>query len=162
MTDGQWSIAAEDLERLDALLASFLAEARLRCALLLDRTGRFLTAAGETGELDPTTFASLAAADFAASDQLAQLLGEADFSSLYHAGERQSMLLADVGGQAILAAIFDDRSTLGLVRLQMRALLPQVAAVFAEMGDRAPAPGGPLDPTWLAAAADEIDRLFNG
>ncbi len=162
-TAGSWSLRKADLEALDRVLGSFVTEAKARCALLVDRTGRAITAAGQTGDLDQTAFASLAAADFAASDQLARLLGEAEFASLYHAGSSHSMYLADVGGHAILAALFDAKTTLGLVRLRSRAIIPRMTEVLAEVSTRPAEPiSGPgKDDGWLEAAADEIDRLFN-
>ena len=162
-TNGNWSLRKGDLDALDRVLGSFVSEARATCALLLDRTGRTITAAGETGNLDQTAFASLAAADFAASDQLARLLGEAEFASLYHAGGSHSMYLADVGGHAILAALFDAHTTLGLVRLRSRAIIPRMNEVLTEVSTRPAQPisSGPgVDDGWLDAAADEIDRLF--
>lgn len=160
---GTFSLRQEDLDALDAVIATFLTESKVRCALLVDRTGRTITGAGELKQLDQTTFASLAAADFAASDQLARLLGEQEFASLYHAGEKHSMYLADVSGQAILAALFDEHTTLGLVRLRSRAAVPRLGSVLAEMNARPAQPAQALgvDEGWLNAAADEIDRLFN-
>jgi predicted regulator of Ras-like GTPase activity (Roadblock/LC7/MglB family) len=156
------ALHAEDLARFATLLDGFLAETRARCALLVDRTGRLLTMAGETSELDGTTFASLAAADFGASDQLASLLGEREFASLYHHGESSSMYLTDLGGHAILAAIFDGRSTLGLVRLKLKPLVPALIAVFEDLANRAPDPRLPeLDESWGTEAENEIDRLFS-
>lgn len=158
---GGMSITAGDMERLESLLASFLEESQATSVLLLDRAGRFLTAVGETDGLDPTTFATLAAADFAASDQLAQLLGEGDFASLYHAGARHSMYLADVGGEAIVAALFGARTTLGLVRLRSRGLVARLGELFGEIERRPPEPTDAMDEGWVTAASDEIDRLFS-
>ena len=67
-----------------------------RCALLVDRNGQLVATVGETPQFDPTAFASLTAADFSANDQLAKMIGEAEFASLVHQGERESMFLADV------------------------------------------------------------------
>jgi hypothetical protein len=143
-----WSLGAEEMRALEAQLTSFVGESQARLAVLLDRAGRHLTSVGDGAGIDPTTFASLAAADFAASDQLAKLLGESEFASLYHAGEDHSMYLVDVGGHAILAVIFDARTTLGLVRLRTRSAAPKIA-------------GAGVDEAWLAAASSEIDRLFD-
>jgi len=160
---GSWALRQQDLDALNEVMILFVSESHVRCALLLDRTGRAITNAGETGDLDQTTFASLAAADFAASDQLARLLGEKEFAALYHAGKRSSMYLADVGGHAILAAMFDRSTTLGLVRLRSRALIPRLTSVLADVSARPnePMSGLGVDGGWLSAAADEIDRLFN-
>jgi predicted regulator of Ras-like GTPase activity (Roadblock/LC7/MglB family) len=126
----------------------------------MDRTGRLLTTAGETAGIDGVTFASLAAADFSASDQLAMILGEDEFTTLFHQGDRLSMYLAAVGGQAILATLFDQRTTLGMVRLRLRAAEPQFGALFAEIAARDATPGAALEPDWADEAADQVDRLF--
>ena len=153
--------SAEDVRRLEELLASFVGETQAKCAVLVDRSGRLLTTAGETSGLDRVTFASLVAGDFAASDQLASLLGESEFSSLYHQGEGRSMYLADISGWAILAALFDGRTTLGMVRLRSKAVVPKFASVFAEMAARGPAaPSAAFEQGWAAEAESEIDRLF--
>jgi len=161
LRDGITVFGTQDIEQLDRLLASFLKETQATCVVLVDRSGRLLASAGDTGSMDRIAFASLVAGDFAASDQLASLLGEPEFSSLYHQGEGRSMFLADVGGWAILAALFDGRTTLGMVRVKSKTLVPQFTAVFAELAARGPAaPLSDLQPEWAAEAEGEIDRLF--
>ncbi|MFW5947021.1 MAG: roadblock/LC7 domain-containing protein [Gemmatimonadota bacterium] len=155
------SLGPDDLERVDGLLRRFLTEAGARCALLLDRDGRPLTAVGETRGLDETSFASLAAADFDASDQLAGLLGEQEFKALYHQGVDGSMYLTEIAGVAILAAVFDRRTTLGLVRMKTREVVPGLVRLLAELGAR-DSEGGRLDKDWTDDAVSEIDRLFTG
>ena len=160
--DGIGTLTESDVQQLDRLLNSFVADARASCAVLVDRSGRQLTKAGDTAALDSATFASLVAGDFAASDQLARLLGEDEFSSLYHAGEGNSMFLADVSGWGILAALFDGNTTLGMIRLRSRLVVPRLAAVFAEIAARPKQSALSLgmDNNWLSEAQDEIDRLF--
>ena len=155
------SLSSDDLERANRLLHNFVAEAGARCALLLDRDGRPLTAFGETGDLDETSFASLAAADFDASDQLAGLLGETEFTSLYHQGVNGSMYLSEIAGTAILAAVFDRRTTLGMVRLKTREVVPQLVELLTELSARE-AGQERLDADFATDAVDEIDRLFAG
>jgi len=158
--DGIRSFHPDDLRRLDQILGSYVRDTSARCAVLMDRTGRLLTTAGETAGIDGVTFASLAAADFSASDQLAMILGEDEFTTLFHQGDRLSMYLAAVGGQAILATLFDQRTTLGMVRLRLRAAEPQFGALFAEIAARDATPGAALEPDWADEAADQVDRLF--
>ncbi len=159
--DGIGSITENDAAQLTTLLNSFIAETQARCALLCDRSGRLLMKTGDTGAMDNITFASLVAGDFAASDQLARLLGEDEFSSLYHAGEGRSMFLADVSGYSILAAVFDAKTTLGMIRLKSRTTVPRLVTVFDEMAKRPrTAVGFGMDNNWMAEAEDEIDRLF--
>lgn len=162
MSDGIGFLGQQEHQRLDDLLVAYLREAGVRTAMLLDRAGRLITQSGEQSAFDVTTFASLAAADFAAGDQLAVLLGEREFASLYHHGEQQSMYLADIGGRAILATLFDAHTTLGLVRVMSRKYVPQLGGVF----DDAVARGVPgehvqMDAEWVEEVESEIDRLFS-
>lgn len=160
-SDSLAGLGPGELDRVNRLLHAFVAEAGARCALLLDRAGRPLTAFGETRDLDETSFASLAAADFDASDELAGLLGEKEFTSLYHQGVHGSMYLSGIAGSAILAAVFDRRTTLGMVRLKTREVIPQLADLLAEIGAGETVEGR-LDASWTDDAVSEIDRLFAG
>jgi len=154
-------LGPEDVRTLEELLTRFLEDTNADCALLADRSGRLLTMIGDAGTMDRVTFASLVAGDFAASDQLASLLGEQEFNSLYHQGEVRSMFLADVGGWAILAALFDGRTTLGMVRLKSKAVVPELASLFANLATRSRARADlGLESGWIAEAESEIDRLF--
>lgn len=135
-----------------------LQESGAHAALLVDRGGQLLVQAGDPPAFDATTFATLTAADFSANDQLARLLGETDFTSLFHQGERESMLVADVARRAILVVLFDSRTTLGLVRLRLRPVVDDLARHVEAMASRE-AHAGPSRPV-LAGADDEIDRLF--
>ncbi len=152
-------LGPQEQQRLEQLITWYMDEAGLRAALLVDRTGRLLGSVGET-DFDGTAFATLVAADFAAGDQLAVLLGEEDVSALCHHGEHRSMYLSDVGGRAILVALFDGRTTLGMVRLKARTVVPELAGLFAELARDGARTRGPLDPGWVSEAESEIDRLF--
>ena len=142
------------------MLNTFIGDSQAHCAVLVDRSGRLLTQAGDTGAMDNITFASLVAGDFAASDQLARLLGEEEFASLYHAGEGRSMYLADISGWGIVAALFDGKTTLGMIRLRSKTLIPQLATLFETIAARPKAAIIGMDNTWVSDAEDEIDRLF--
>ncbi|MGH7507322.1 MAG: roadblock/LC7 domain-containing protein [Longimicrobiales bacterium] len=155
------SIGTDDLEQFQHLLTSYLTESHARCAVLVDRTGRLLAMRGDAGALDQVSFASLAAADFAASDQLAELLGEEEFSSLYHHGERHSMYVADLAGWAILVTLFDRATTLGMVRVKARGIVPGFQQAFAKLAERGPSGAVvPMEVGWADDAVSEIDRLF--
>lgn len=154
-----WAFTQEDESAIARVLQQFLHESGARCALIVDRNGQLVTTAGERPAFDATAFATLTAADFSANDQLARLIGETDFNTLFHQGERESMLLADIARRVILVALFDSRTTLGLVRLRMRTTIEELTrlleAIFARGSSPEAARRSPL-----ADADDEIDRLF--
>ncbi len=154
-----WSFTEDDAAAITESLRRFLTDSNARCALLVDRAGQLVTTVGEQPRFDPTAFATLTAADFSANDQLARLIGETEFSSLFHQGEQESMYLADVARRVILVVLFDNRTTLGLVRLKVKAAVDELARLIRAVFERGAA-GQPAQPSVLAGADDEIDKLF--
>jgi predicted regulator of Ras-like GTPase activity (Roadblock/LC7/MglB family) len=153
-----WTLTPEDEEALRRGMDRLLQESSAHSAMLVDRGGQLLAQAGDRPAFDATTFATLTAADFSANDQLARLLGETDFTSLFHQGERESMLVADIAGRAILVVLFDSRTTLGLVRLRLRPVVEELERIVEAMMARDAHTGAPRP--ILAGADEEIDRLF--
>jgi predicted regulator of Ras-like GTPase activity (Roadblock/LC7/MglB family) len=155
-----WSFTQDDFTSITESLKRFLGDTNARCALLVDRSGQLVTTVGDAPGLDTTAFATLTAADYSANDQLAKLVGENDFSSLFHQGEKDSIYVADVARRLLLVIIFDSRTTVGLVRLRMKDEIEEltllVDRVFSR-GRNSAASGGHL----LEGADDEIDKLFN-
>ena len=153
-----WSFSEDDHGAITHSLERFLGECGARCALLVDRTGQLVATVGERPDFDATAFATLTAADFSANDQLAKLIGETDFRTLFHQGDRESMYLADIGRRVILVVLFDNRTTLGLVRLKMKQTVDELTHLFQQVFERART--APIAAPLLAGADDEIDRLF--
>ena len=154
-----WSFTEDDFSAITQSLQRFLYESNARCALLVDRTGQLVATVGEQPKFDPTAFATLTAADFSANDQLARLIGETDFNSLFHQGEKESMYLADVARRVILVVLFDNRTTLGLVRLKMKQSVDELTQIFQAVFQRAQSGQGQGGGV-LSGADDEIDKLF--
>ena len=154
-----WSFTEDDFGAITQSLQRFLYDSNARCALLVDRTGQLVATVGEQPTFDATAFATLTAADFSANDQLARLIGETDFNTLFHQGEKESMYLADVARRVILVVLFDNRTTLGLVRLKMKQTVEELTRLFEQVFARGDA-GQPARPNILAGADDEIDKLF--
>ena len=155
---GTWSLDESDYKRITGHLTELLKESNARSALVVDRTGQLLATAGEALSFDPTVFASLTAADFSANDQLAKMIGEPEFASLFHQGEKESMYLADIARRVILVVLFDQRTTVGLVRLRVKQTVQDLGQTLDEMFSRAS--GASEKGGLLEGAEDEIDKLF--
>ena len=133
----------------------------VRTGMIVDRTGQMVAIVGEEPSFDPTAFASLTAADFSANDQLARMIGEPEFGSLFHQGEKESMYLADIARRVILVVLFDNRTTLGLVKLRVRQTVLDLRQVFEDMFNRGTADEKPpVETGFLGEAEDELDKLF--
>jgi predicted regulator of Ras-like GTPase activity (Roadblock/LC7/MglB family) len=155
-----WSFREEDLKVITGLMTSLLRETNVRSLILVDRTGQIVANVGEAPQFDTQAFASLTAADFSANDQLAKMIGEHEFSSLFHQGEKESMYLADVARRVILVALFDNLTTLGLVRLKVRSTVETLTKVFEDMFQRAGTETPKIEGFGSQEAEDEIDKLF--
>ena len=154
-----WSFGEDDARRIQHLLAQFLADSGARTALIVDRTGQLVATVGEAPAFDPTAFATLTAADFSANDQLARLIGESDFSVLFHQGEKESMYLADIARRVILVVLFDERSSLGLVRLRVRKASDELTRILESLIKKAASANAPS--VFAEITDDDIDNLFN-
>jgi len=155
-----WSFREEDYKKIQAILTAFLRESTAKTSLIVDRTGQLVATVGENPAFDAVAFASLTAADFSANDQLAKMIGEPEFGSLFHQGERESMYLADVARRVILVVLFDNRTTLGMVKLRVKSTVGELSQVFNDMFTRGTAGTAQVETGFVGEAEDEIDKLF--
>jgi predicted regulator of Ras-like GTPase activity (Roadblock/LC7/MglB family) len=124
-------IHESDAARINDVLARFLAESGSAEVLLIDRSGQLLAMDGVSRALDTVSISALAAAAFSSTCAMAQLLGETEFTVLFHEGLKQSIHVSTVDDEAILLAIFDERTTVGMVRLFAKEASKAVGIVLA-------------------------------
>ena len=110
-------IYEEQIEKIDRALDRLIKDAQAKCVLLVDKDGHLITRQGFTQSLDTTALAALLAGSFASTREIARLLGEPEFSVLFHQGKKDHIHITLVGERTILAVIFDDRTTIGMIRL---------------------------------------------
>lgn len=102
----------EDTRRLNVVLTQIVDGAHVSCILLINKSGRLVTAQSETSKYDRTSLAALAAGNFASSGTLAQMIGESEFGSTYQKGKRTHVYSTLLEHNTILVCIFDKRATL--------------------------------------------------
>jgi len=123
-------IQQEDAARIHEILTRFLGDSGAGEALLIDRGGPLLAMDGVSQALDAVSISALAAAAFSSTAAMAQLLGETEFTVLFHEGTKRSIHVSTVDAEAILLAIFDERTTVGMVRLFASEASRAVGAVL--------------------------------
>lgn len=132
MADTPILLHQNQYHRLKAVLARLRMDSAARVVFLVDKDGQEIAAQGEIGNLDTTSLASLAAGNVAATGGMAQLIGEKEFPTLSHEGERESIHISVIG-RLLLIVVFDERSTLGLVKLRSRQVSQQLLAMIEEI-----------------------------
>jgi predicted regulator of Ras-like GTPase activity (Roadblock/LC7/MglB family) len=125
-------IQQQDAARIHEILSHFLGDSSAAAALLIDRGGQLLAMDGDAQAIDAVSISALAAAAFSSTAAMAQLLGEPEFSVLFHEGTKRSIHVSTVDTEAILLAIFDERTTVGMVRLFATEASRTVGAVLGE------------------------------
>jgi predicted regulator of Ras-like GTPase activity (Roadblock/LC7/MglB family) len=149
----------EDIERIAKTLNTFLKNANARCVLLVDKDGHLVTKEGESATYDMDTISALVAGSFAATKQMAKLLGEEEFSIMFHQGKKDNIQLSLVGERTILAVIFDDKTTLGMVRLYASQVSSKLAELFNEIAERK-SEGEKISQEFGQAAKGKLDDIF--
>ena len=149
----------EEFEVIKHLLNSLRMDASAKIVFLVDKNGQQIAEAGEVNLIDTTSLASLTAGNVAATDGLAKLIGEKEFSILFHEGRKDNIHISIVAQRLILVVIFDERSSLGLVRLRVRKSNVQLNQIFESLLQKVqdPATGSPF----AEITDDDIDNLFN-
>ncbi len=154
----------EDERRFAAVLQRLCTDSKSRAVFLIDKSGQLIASAGETAGVDTTSLASLTAGNIAATGGLAQLLGEKEFSVLFHEGEKEHLHISVVAKRGILVVLFNQRSSLGLVRLRVKRASEDTAQIFSDMARRTQQEAGrgrAAFQTQFAQITDEdIDSLF--
>ena len=130
MTDGPILIREQRYHEIKAVLARLRMDASARVVVLVEKDGQQIAVHGELGDLDTTSLASLVAGNVAATGGMAKLIGEKEFPTLSHEGERESIHISVIG-RILLVVVFDERSSLGLVKLRAKQVSHELAAVFA-------------------------------
>ena len=160
MSDDALIIYEEEIVRIDSLLTKMLKGAEAKCALLVDKDGHLITRQGFTHSLDTTALAALLAGSFASTREIARLVGETEFSVLFHQGRKDHIHMSIVGERSILVVIFDDRTTIGMVRLYAKETSVELSKVFASLSDRSQHEQPGVSADFAASAGDKLDDIF--
>ncbi len=129
-------IQQQDATRIQEILTRFLSESGAAEVLLIDRGGQLLATGGDAQALDAVSISALAAGAFSSTAAMAQLVGEPEFAGLFHEGTKRSIHVSTVDDEAILLAIFDQRTTIGMVRLFAVEATRAIGAVLGEARTR--------------------------
>ena len=151
----------DDVAEIDKVLGEFLETSQAKCVLMIDKEGHMVTKMGFTRSFDTTTLSALVAGSFASTREVAKQLGETEFTVMFHEGENENINVRLAGERALLVIVFDDRTTLGMVRVtadQLTVKIEQTLAAAAERNkDRAPPT---LDAGFEASAQEKLDDFF--
>ena len=153
----------EEYKLLQEIIGRLSKDASAKVVFLVDKNGQQIAAAGDVKSIDATSLASLTAGNVAATDGLAKLIGEKEFSLLFHEGEKDNLHISIVGKRGILVVIFDQNSSLALVRLRVKKASRELLEIFDQVEQRAQKEsdtGNRFESPFSEITDEDIDRLF--
>jgi predicted regulator of Ras-like GTPase activity (Roadblock/LC7/MglB family) len=106
----------EDIRTLNRALEELVVKSEASAAFIIDKGGFLITQCGQCKQFDIVTLAALSAASFAATQGIANLVSETNFSSVYQQGEAHSLLVVNVDEYCLLTVIFPAKVSVGAVK----------------------------------------------
>ncbi len=159
MTDTPFIMHEQQYEQIKALLSKLRLESSSRVVFLVDKNGQQIAMQGDASSLDTTSLASLAAGNVAATGGMARLIGEKEFPTLSHEGERESIHICIIG-RVLLVVVFDERSSLGLVKLRVKQASRELAIIFEDITRISKEKSESEDSFFAEITDEDIDSLF--
>jgi len=152
----------EEFRRIDEELKRLYQLANAKLVFLVDKNGQLISSAGDTHDIDTTALASLTAGNIAATGGIAKLLGQKEFSILFHEGEKDNIHISLVANKVILVVVFDQRTSLGLVRLRVKKSTKSLERIFEELDKKSSVEERDkgLASPFSEITDEDIDRLF--
>ncbi|HEY0429720.1 MAG TPA: roadblock/LC7 domain-containing protein [Pyrinomonadaceae bacterium] len=153
-------IHEHQFQKIKSVLARLCVECAARVVFLVDRDGQPIAFHGDIGDMDTTSFSSLAAGNVAATTSMAKLIGEDVFPAVVHEGERESIFISVIG-RSLLVVVFDERSTLGLVKLRTKKASHEVASIFDQIAVDSEKQRQEQNSFFAEITDEDIDSLFS-
>ena len=133
MASPQMVMFKEEATQIKFICDRLAREANAKAVLCIDKNGQPFAQSGDTERLDITSLSALMAGNVAATGGIANLLSEKEFSGQFHEGEKTNVHISIVAQRVILVVLFDERSSLGLVRLRVRKAAEELGRVLEAM-----------------------------
>ncbi len=129
-------ITDKDMKKINYYLNKMVSSSMAHSVLLIDRSGQLIAHHGNTPEFDILSLSALTAANFGATAEIARILGEEEFTLLFHKGRNENVYFSAIGEHVIMVTLFDDRTSLGLIRLQINKVIDELSTILLSIFEK--------------------------
>jgi predicted regulator of Ras-like GTPase activity (Roadblock/LC7/MglB family) len=126
----------EDIDRLNVILDQLTVKANLLLSVLINKDGRLLTYQGSLEKIDTVSMAALVAGNSASTLAIANIMGETEFSAMYHQGKDRHIFITVVDESTFLCLVFDERTNIDRVKVFARQFDRQIKKALAQVYDK--------------------------
>jgi predicted regulator of Ras-like GTPase activity (Roadblock/LC7/MglB family) len=121
----------EQLEKTESILETDLVANGVSVALLVDMAGHIIAKGCADGRgQDVHSLAALAAGNYGAVNAMAKMVGEDEFSLLFHKGRDENLHFSKVNEALLLITVFGNEASIGFLRLKIAEAIEQIRAIW--------------------------------
>ncbi|NLT34615.1 MAG: hypothetical protein GXX83_01785 [Gaiellales bacterium] len=144
----------------DQILNDLHASSGVRFISIVSTSGQPITCSPADAQSDMLSLASLAASSFAATQQLAAVLNEREFTLLFHEGRNSNLHVAQVTDRVLLVVAFGRDTQVGKVRLYTARAIEALGPLFRAAEEDIDL--AVVDKQYTVEASEAVDDLFGG
>ena len=121
----------KQFELIERILSEEIIDLGVQNVLLIDLAGNILISLddGKTNH-DVYSLAALAAGNFGTVNAMAEIVGEKEFSLLFHKGTTENIYFSKVNEELLLIIIFDNEISLGFLRLKVAEAIKKIQTLI--------------------------------
>lgn len=135
-------ITPEGITKITTLLNELFSEANARSILLVEKSGQHLAMVGEESP-HVMALSALVVGAFSSTREIARLLGEPEFKTMFQQGDRLNIFISLLDSQDLITVIFDERTTLGMIKLKTQKMTKRISEEIKNMSQSQVGQGGP-------------------
>ena len=126
-----YTLGQEQLDGIEEILQQDLIDVGVRCVFLIDMAGNII-ANRDNGKIkhDVYSLAALAAGNFGAVSAMAKIIGEGEFSLLFHKGKKENIHFNKIITEFLLITIFSNDISLGFLRLKVNETVEKIKQIL--------------------------------
>jgi len=157
----QFMLSTETFNEIAAVLKELEASTRAELAVFCDSNGVPITHAGKPREVSLPTLSTLNAANYAATREMARMIGEKDgFKFLFLEGDRKNIYLCNVGFEFLLSVVFSKSVALGMIRIYANKAAKQLSAILQKAQQQEEMTEEILDVEFSTLLGKALDESF--
>jgi predicted regulator of Ras-like GTPase activity (Roadblock/LC7/MglB family) len=127
----EYTLSQDQLDNIETVLQEDLVDIGVHCVVLIDMAGNII-ANLDNGIIkhDIYSLAALAAGNFGAVSAMAKIIGEGEFSLLFHKGKKENIHFNKILAEFLLITIFGNDTSLGFLRLKVAEAVDKIQKIL--------------------------------
>lgn len=154
-------VSDRELAFISTMLNKLMNDTNATSAMLLDKSGQVIASQGTGVRRNATSLGALLAGAFSSSRQIAELLGEKDFRTIFQQGVRENIYTTMIEEQWLLVIVFDKLTHIGLVKVLSKKAADEMERILERVrAETSQKKSSVINVQFRSSVEDTIDLLF--